>query len=67
MRRLEMRNYNKKETETAKLSFLSSGKSDKYEYLTSEEILPPDQSKVLEQAKFTLGKALKKPKKMIED
>ena len=27
--------------------------NDKYEYLTSEEILPPDQRRVIEQAKFT--------------
>ena len=35
---------------------------DKYEYLTGEEILPPDQVKVIEQAKFSyssLGIALK--------
>ena len=28
-------------------------KIDKYEYLTSEEILPFDQSKIIEQPKFT--------------
>ena len=36
---------------------------DKYEYLTGEEILPSDQSQIIEQAKFiyfSLGKALKK-------
>ena len=27
--------------------------NDKYEYLTGEEILPPDQRRVIEQAKFT--------------
>ena len=37
----------------AKISALSSGKIDKYEYLTDEEILPPDQKRVIEQAKFT--------------
>ena len=36
----------------AKISALSSGKIDKYEYLTWEEILPPDQRRVIEQAKF---------------
>ena len=46
--------------EAAKISALSSGKIDKYEYLTDKEILPSDQSRVIEQAKFTyspLGKA----------
>ena len=47
----------------AKLSALSSGKIDKYEYLTGEEILPSDQSRIIEQARFTyspLGKAFEK-------
>ena len=39
--------------EAAKISALSSGKIDKYEYLTGEEILPSDQSKIIEQAKIT--------------
>ena len=38
--------------EAAKISALSSGKIDKYEYLTGEEILPSDQSRIVEQAKF---------------
>ena len=38
-------------TETRKIA-LSSGKTDKYEYLTGEEILPPDQS-IIEQANVT--------------
>ena len=38
--------------EAAKVSALSSGKIDIYEYLTGEEILPPDQKRVIEQAKF---------------
>ena len=49
--------------EAAKISALSSGKIDKYEQLAGEEILPPDQRRVIEQAKFTyypLGKALEK-------
>ena len=48
--------------EAAKISALSSGKIDKYEFLRGEEILPPDQKKVIEQAKFTyspLGKTNK--------
>ena len=39
--------------EAAKISALSSGKIDKYEYLTGEEILPSDQRRVIEQAKLT--------------
>ena len=39
--------------EAAKISVLSSGKIDKYEYLTCEEMLPLDQRKVIEQTKFT--------------
>ena len=31
--------------EAAKISALSSGKIDKYEYLTGEEILPSDQKR----------------------
>ena len=49
-----------------KISTLSPGKIDKYEYLTGEEILPPDQSRIIEQTKFTyspLGKALEKQTK----
>ena len=46
---------------TAKISALSSsGKIDKYEYLTGEEILPSNQQQIIEQAKFTyspLGKS----------
>ena len=47
----------------AKISALSSGKIDKYEYLAGEEILPADQRSVTKRAKFTyfhLGKALAK-------
>ena len=42
---------------------------DKYEFLTIEEILPFDQSRIIEQAKFTyspLGKAFEKQTKMVE-
>ena len=55
--------------ETAKISALSSGKIDKYEYLTLEEILSSDQSRVIEQNKFTrcpLGKTSEKQTKSIE-
>ena len=47
----------------AKISVLSSGKIDKYEYLTVEEILPSNQKQILEEAKFTdypLEKAFEK-------
>ena len=56
--------------EAAKISALSSGKIDKYDYLAGEEILPFDQKQVIEQAKFTyylLGKAFKKQTKTAED
>ena len=49
--------------ETAKISALSSGKFDKYEFLTSKKILPSNQRQVIEQAKLTyspLGKAFEK-------
>ena len=36
--------------EAAKKSALSSGKIDKYEYLTGEEILPSNQKQIIEQA-----------------
>ena len=39
--------------EAAKTSALSSLKIDKYEYLTGGEILPWDESRITEQAKFT--------------
>ena len=56
--------------EAAKISALSSGKIDKYEYLTGEEILPSNQQQIIEQAKFNyspLGKAFEKQAKTIED
>ena len=55
--------------EAAKISALSSGRIDEYEYLTGKEILPSDQSRILKQAKFTyspLGKTLEKQRKSIE-
>ena len=56
--------------EAAKISALPSRKIDKYEYLTGEEILLPDPSRAIEQAKFTysaLPKALEKQIKTIEN
>ena len=49
--------------EAAKISALSSGKIDKYDYFTGKEILQSNQSRITEQAKFTyspLGKAFEK-------
>ena len=57
-------------SEAAKISALSSGKIDKYEYLTGEEILLLNQLQIIQQAKFTystLGKAFEKQIKTIED
>ena len=56
--------------EAAKISVLSSGKFNKYEYLTGEEILPSNKQQIIEQAKFKyspLGKALEEQAKIIED
>ena len=56
--------------EAAKISALSSGKINKYEYLTGEDILPSNQQQIIEQAKFTyspLGNAFEKQIKTIED
>ena len=56
--------------EAAKMSALPSGKIFNYEYLTSKEILPSDESRITKQAKFkysSLGNALEKQKKAIED
>ena len=58
-----MKNYNM-------ILILSSGKLDKYEYLTGEEILPSNQQQIIQQAKFNyspLGKALEKQVKTIKD
>ena len=57
-------------TEAAKTSALSSGKTHKYEYLTGEDILPSNQQQIIEQTKFTyspLEKAFEKQIKTIED
>ena len=56
--------------EAAKISALSSGKLDKYEYLTGEEILPSNQQQIIQQAKFNyspLGKTIEKQIKTIKD
>ena len=54
--------------EAAKISALSSGKIDKYEYLTGEEILPSNQQQIIQQAKFTyspFGKAIQDNKRLV--
>ena len=38
--------------EATKISALSSGKIDKYEYLTDEEIFPSNQRQIIEQGKY---------------
>ena len=56
--------------EAAKISALWSGKTQKYEYLTGEYILPSNQQQIIEQARFTysfLGKAFEKQIKTNED
>ena len=63
MIKLEMKNYNM-------ILTLSSGRTDKYKYLTGEEILPLNQRRVIEQAKSAyspLGKAFEKQTKTIEE
>ena len=57
---------NRKVTE---ISALSSGKIDKYQYLTGEETISFNQQQILEEAKFTyspLGKAFEKQIKQLE-
>ena len=54
--------------EVAKISALSWCKTDKDKYLTDDEILPFDQSRIIEQAKiiyFPLEKTLEKQVKAI--
>ena len=56
--------------EAARISALSSVEINKYEYLTGKEILPSDQSRTVEQGKFTyspLGKAYEKQTKTTEE
>ena len=70
MIKLNMKNFNTTLIEAAKISALSSGKFNKYEYLTGEEILPSNKQQIIEQAKFAyypLGKAFEKQTKTIED
>ena len=55
--------------EAAKILAVSSSKIGKYEYLTGEEILPSNQKRIIEQARFIYspsGKAFEKQIKTIE-
>ena len=57
-------------TETQKITALSSGKIDKYNYFTGDEIVPTDSSIIIKDAKFSywpLQKVLKNQRKTIED
>ena len=45
--------YNINREAAKKKTVLSSGKIDKYEFLTGEEILEFDQNRIIEQAKLT--------------
>ena len=45
-------------TKAARISTLSSGKIDKYEYARVEEILLSNWSQIIQQAKFPLRKSL---------
>ena len=54
---------------TTKVFALSSDKIDKYDYMTGKEILPPQQHKIMQEAKFTYSlavKAFEKQRKAIE-
>ena len=56
--------------EATKTFALSSGKIDKYEYFTGEEVSPSNQNEIIEQVQFTyspLGKPFEKQTKTIED
>ena len=52
--------------EAAKISALSSGKIDKYEYLTGEEILPFNQRQIIEQARFVYSPLVKALEKQVD-
>ena len=56
--------------EAAKMSVLSSGKMDKYGYLTGEQILPFNQRQIIERAKFAYppsGKAFEEKREVQVD
>ena len=45
--------------EAPKISALLSRKTDKYEYLTGKVIFNPDQTRIIEEAKFTCSPLVK--------
>lgn len=54
----------------AKISALSLGIIDKYEYLTGDKLLPPQQHRIIQEAKFSyspLRKTFEKQTKTIEN
>ena len=56
--------------EAARISVWSSKKIDKYDYLKGKEVLPSDQSRIIEQEKFSyspLEKNVEKQIKMVEE
>ena len=56
--------------EAAKISVWSSKKNDKDDYLKGKEVLPPDQSRIIEQEKFSyspLEKNIEKQIKTVEE
>ena len=63
MIRLKMNNYNTILKRISKIKPLSSGKIDEYEYLSGKEILPFDQKKIIQKAKFSYSPLIKAFKK----
>ena len=56
--------------EAAKISALSSVKTDTYKYITGDEIVPSNQRQMIEQAVFTyssLGNGFEKQTETVED
>ena len=53
--------------EAAKISAWWSGKIDKYQYLTGEELLPCNQRQITEQAKFSYSRLRKAFEKQTEN
>ena len=51
---------------SAKISVLSSGKIDKYEYITGGKILPFNKRQIIEQAKFAYSPLRKASEKQTE-
>ena len=52
--------------EAAKISVWSSKKIDKDDYLKGKEVLPPDQSRIIEQEKFSYSPLEKNVEKQIK-